>query len=262
MAILVCHEFGHYFFARRHRIDVSLPYFIPLPMALGTLGAVIRMRSPISDRNHLLDVGAAGPIAGMVIAIPCMIVGLEMSTLAPIVADADVVLEGNSLAYLGLKYLVTGHWLPTSDGLDVQLHPVAFAAWVGFLITMINLIPVGQLDGGHIACAFLGDRYQRFAGRLHWALGLVGAGVCGAMALAAWRAGQGAEDAVVYGLGAGLPWLVWGGWLLIMKAMTGGEYHPPVSDEPLTRGRRTLVVVMAVLFIAIFTPVPLRQPLL
>jgi len=150
MAILTCHEFGHYFVARRHGVEVSLPYFIPLPpfVGFGTLGAVIRMDKPISDRRALFDVGAAGPIAGLVVAIPLLVIGLWLSPVGPSPADGSI--EGNSILYALLKYAVHGQWLPNSN-VDVQLHPMAMAAWVGLLITMINLMPIGQLDGGHIA---------------------------------------------------------------------------------------------------------------
>lgn len=150
MAILACHELGHYVAARVRGVDASLPYFIPLPPigTFGTLGAVIRMGKPIEDRNALFDVGAAGPIAGLVVAIPLLAVGLSLSTVGPSPADGSQ--EGNSVLYALLKYAVLGRWLP-SDGVDVQLHPMALAAWFGLLVTMINLMPIGQLDGGHVA---------------------------------------------------------------------------------------------------------------
>src|SRR5262252_5185317 len=143
MGILVCHEAGHYIVGRRHGVPVSLPYFIPLPpgITLGTLGAVIRMDKPITDRNALFDVGASGPIAGLVVAIPLLAIGLCLSHVAPIPASADQGLEGNSILYALLKYAVFGRWLP-GDGVDVDLHPMAFAGWVGLLITMINLMPI------------------------------------------------------------------------------------------------------------------------
>ena len=126
MAILVCHEMGHYVLARRHHIDVSLPYFIPLPwmVSLGTLGAIIKMRAPIRDRNQLIDVGAAGPIAGLVIAIPALIIGLSLSHVVPIQPGGAQ--EGNSILYGLIKLAMFGRWLP-AGGVDVQLHPMAFA---------------------------------------------------------------------------------------------------------------------------------------
>ena len=260
MAILFCHEMGHYVVARRHRVDVSLPYFIPLPpfISLGTMGAVIRMRRPISDRNQLIDVGAAGPLAGLVVAIPLLLLGLWLSPVA-INPSPDAVVEGNSLAYIALKYLVHGRYLPGADGADVQLHPVAFAAWVGLLITMINLIPVGQLDGGHIASGYLADRHERFSAWLHRLLLLVGAGALAALTLEARSAGWSWGDSLTRATWAAMPWLVWAILLALLRRMSGGVYHPPVDGGAPTRGRRVLVAAMVVVFLLLFTPVPLRQ---
>lgn len=262
MSILLCHEMGHYIVARRHGVDASLPYFIPLPpqVSLGTLGAVIRMRSPIADRNKLIDVGAAGPIAGLVVAFPMLLVGLYLS---PVEASTQAggVIEGNSLAYISLKLIVTGQYLPAADGTDVQLHSIAFAAWVGLLITMINLIPVGQLDGGHIACAYLGDKHERTSRWIHRSLLVVGVLVVIVLSIDARDAGRDMVDSIGYGAWGGLPWLVWAVMLLIMRRMSGGIYHPPVGDAPLTAGRRRLVLGMALLFVLIFTPVPMRPAL-
>ena len=260
MAILVCHEMGHYLVARRHRIEVSLPYFIPLPpfISLGTMGAVIRMARPISDRNQLLDVGAAGPLAGLVAAIPLLLVGLSLSPVETVTAPGALV-EGNSLAYLGLKYLVHGQILPAADGADVQLHPMAFAAWVGLLITMINLIPIGQLDGGHIASAWLGDRHERLSAWLHRLLLVIGAGAFTALTAEARGAGWAWADALPRALWGALPWLVWAGLLVVMRRMGGGVYHPPVDGMPLSRRRQALALGVALVFILIFTPIPLRE---
>jgi membrane-associated protease RseP (regulator of RpoE activity) len=266
MTILVCHEMGHYVVARRHGIDASLPYFIPLPpvISLGTLGAIIRMRSPIQDRNQLVDVGAAGPLAGLVVALPLLAYGLTLSPVArvdPGLGHDGALIEGNSLLYLALKYVVTGRYLPAADGTDVQLHPVAFAAWVGLLITMINLIPIGQLDGGHVACGFLGRRHEALSRRLHWLLGAVGAAVALGLALEAHGRGAAPGDALARGAWAGAPWLVWAAMILGMRRLSGGRYHPPVGETPLTAGRRRLVFLTAAIFVLIFTPIPLRQGL-
>ena len=260
MAILVCHEMGHYVVARRHRLDVSLPYFIPLPpfISLGTMGAVIRMARPISDRNQLLDVGAAGPLAGLVAAVPLLLLGLSLSPVA-VTDDPGAVIEGNSLAYAGLKYLVHGRLLPAEGGLDVQLHPVAFAAWVGLLITMINLIPIGQLDGGHIASAVLGPRHERLSGWLHRLLLVVFAGALAALTAEARAAGWAWGDALPRAFWGAMPWLVWALLLLLMRNLSGGSYHPPVEGAPLSPGRRVLAGVVALVFVLIFTPIPLRQ---
>jgi membrane-associated protease RseP (regulator of RpoE activity) len=260
MAILFCHEMGHYVVARRHRVDVSLPYFIPLPpfISLGTMGAVIRMKRPLSDRNQLIDVGAAGPLAGLVAAIPLLLLGLWLSPVE-VTSTPDAVVEGNSLAYIALKYLVHGRYLPAADGADVQLHPVAFAAWVGLLITMINLIPVGQLDGGHIASGYLAHRHERFSAWLHRALLVVGVLALAALTAEARAAGWSWDDSLTRAALASMPWLVWAALLALLRRLSGGVYHPPVDGAAPTRGRRLLCAGMAVVFLLLFTPVPLRQ---
>ena len=259
MGILVCHEFGHYFVGRRRGEDISLPYFIPLPpqISLGTLGAVIGIRKPIVDRNALFDVGAAGPIAGLVVAIPLLVIGLSLSEVGPLQEGAN--LEGNSLLYLGLKYAVFGRVLP-ADGVDVQLHPMAFAAWVGLLVTAINLMPIGQLDGGHIAKAVLGDRHERWSLRLNVALPLVGLAIGGLMFAIALGAGKGAGDALVYATYGFAPWCMWTLLLAVMRRHAG-EYHPPVGDAPLDPSRRWRALVMLVIFVLIVVPVPFRPAL-
>ena len=256
MAILVCHEFGHYFVGRRRGVDISLPYFIPLPpqISLGTLGAVIRMRSPIADRRALFDVGAAGPIAGLAVAIPLLVIGLHLSAVGP--SSADGTIEGNSILYALLKYAVFHRWLP-GGGVDVQLHPMAFAAWVGLLVTMINLMPIGQLDGGHVARAALGDAHERWSARLHLALPLVGVGVGGAMLAIALDAGASPLHALGYAAHGFLPWAVWAALLGWMRR-SAGEYHPPVGDTPLDPRRRRAAIAMLVIFLLIATPVPFR----
>jgi membrane-associated protease RseP (regulator of RpoE activity) len=264
MTILVCHEMGHYVTARRHGIDVSLPYFIPLPfIGIGTLGAVIRMRSPISRRDALVDVGASGPLIGLLVAIPLLVWGLHVSPVE--VSAGGGLIEGNSLLYGGLKWLVKGMLLPQGGAgqplLDVQLGPMALAAWVGLLVTFINLIPIGQLDGGHVAVALFGNSYERIAPWLHRALSLVGATVFVLMALEARAAGWRLPDAIGYGATGALPWAVWVGLLIFMRRFAGGRYHPPVSGEPLSRGRRIVCWICAVVFILIFTPVPMREAL-
>ena len=259
MGILLCHELGHYVVGRRHGVEVSLPYFIPVPpqVTLGTLGAVIRMRKPIADRNALFDVGAAGPIAGLVVAIPLLVIGLSLSELGPI--KPGEALEGNSILYALLKYAVFGRWLP-SGGVDVQLHPMAFAGWVGLLITMINLMPIGQLDGGHVARAALGQAHETWSRRLHVALPVFGLVVGGAMLGLALSAGRGIVGALVYAQSGALPWLVWTVLLSWMR-WQAGEYHPPVSEAPLDPRRRRYAIAMLVIFFLIATPVPFRPAL-
>jgi membrane-associated protease RseP (regulator of RpoE activity) len=259
MGILACHEAGHYVVGKRRGVDVSLPLFIPMPpgVSLGTLGAVIRMKNPIHDRPTLFDVGASGPIAGLVVAIPLLVVGLHLSQLGPIHPDDS--LEGNSILYALLKYAVFGRWLP-DGGVDVQLHPMALAAWVGILVTAINLMPIGQLDGGHIARAALGDRHERWSARLNIALPAVGLGVGTVMFVMAQSAGKDVAGALWYAKDGVIPWAIWALLLGVMR-QRAGEYHPPVGEAPLDGRRRLGAILMLVIFVLIVTPVPFRSPL-
>jgi Zn-dependent protease len=263
LAILVCHEFGHYFAARFHGVPASLPYFIPLPPPiglLGTMGAVITQEAT-TDRKKLIDIGAAGPLAGIVVAIPVLLIGLRLS---PVVAIAGGGLqEGNSLLYALVKRTVTGQWLP-GGGQDVDLHPTAWAGWAGLLVTMLNLIPIGQLDGGHIATAYFGNRYSRVAAVLHRGLPLL-AGLAFLVVyltvrndLASYPASQVSWLPVEVSVMPAFFWLMWAAVLLGMKRASGGQYHPPVDDVPLPRGRRRLFWVACVTFLLTFMPIPLR----
>lgn len=259
MFILTCHEFGHYIAGRVRGVDVSLPYFIPMPPVLtfGTLGAVIRMRNPIDERDALFDVGAAGPIAGIVVAIPLLVIGLMLSPVGPL--EPNDMIEGNSILYALLKYAVFGRWLP-GNGVDVQLHPMASAAWVGLLVTMINLMPIGQLDGGHIARAALGDAHETWSARLHRALPVIGLVVGGVMVIAARNAGKSWSGALWYAKAGVIPWVIWTlllGWM----RRQAGEYHPPVGERPLSPWRRRAALGMLILFLMIATPVPFRPVL-
>ncbi len=239
MSILLAHELSHYFVARRYASPVSLPYFIPMPFSLiGTMGAVIVQRAPMRNRKALFDIGVAGPLGGLIVAIPLLVLGLALSSVGPPPPGIDTALqEGNSLLYLTIKYLMFGRILP-SGGEDVWLNSVAFAAWAGLLVTMINLIPVGQLDGGHISYALLGRR--------------------------AWRLGHIVIAAMV----------IWGGWLLMDGNDAGGfwltwgflnlfvnrRHPPPLDDATGLDGRRIFLgLLMLAIFILTFMPTPLRE---
>jgi membrane-associated protease RseP (regulator of RpoE activity) len=240
MSILVAHELSHYFVARRYGSPVSLPYFIPMPNLLGTMGAVITQKAPMRNRKALFDIGIAGPIGGLVLTIPLLILGLALSSVQPPPTDlppnVGILQEGNSLLYAGLKYLVFGEWLP-SNGQDVWLHPVAFAAWAGLLVTMINLIPVGQLDGGHVSYAVLG--------RKAWTVGYVL--IAAMFGWGGWLLFNGDQG--------GSFWLTWG----FLNMLLNRKHPPPLNDvAELDRGRVLIGVVMLVIFILTFMPSPLR----
>lgn len=228
LGILVAHEFGHYFVARRHGVAVTLPYLIPLPISpFGTMGAVIRMKDIPPSRRAMLLIGAAGPLAGLAVAIPVLLYGLSLSEVTALPASGYS-MEGNSLLYAGLKYLVFGRFLP-SGGEDVFLHPAAFAGWAGLLVTSFNLIPAGQLDGGHIAYALLGHRTRY----LNWA-------IIGILLL------------------MGLFWQGWFIWAFLVFLFSRTRVSPMNDVSPLTPVGIVVAVSLLVLFVLTFTPVPLR----
>lgn len=252
LGILVCHEFGHWIAAKLHRVPASLPYFLPVPFVLfGTMGAVITMPERIRSRTALMDIGAAGPLAGMVVAIPTMVIGLQLSVVAP-VSTGPYYQEGQSLLYLAIKRLVLG---PIPDGYDVHLHPTAFAAWGGFLITMINMLPWGQLDGGHIAYALFGPRQNTYARRVRYALlGLFAYNV----AIFAWpMVRQGDELDGMFLFNNTTFWLVWFVITGVMARMSGGADHPPYEDGYLPSGRKLVGAMCLVVFVLLFMPTPL-----
>lgn len=226
LSILLCHEFGHYIESRKSGIKVTLPYFIPGPTILGTFGAVIRSKSPFKNRKDLLDVGAAGPIAGFVVAVIVVILGLSYSKVAEAVPQGGIHL-GDSLIFKLLSFLVLKN-IP--EGCDVFLSPTAFAGWAGILVTMLNLLPIGQLDGGHIIYALLGRMQKRIA--LVAVLTLIPLGIF------LWQG-----------------WLVWVVLILIIKLG-----HPPTLNDqiPLDLKRKIIGWTAMLIFILSFTPVPIR----
>jgi membrane-associated protease RseP (regulator of RpoE activity) len=252
VAILFTHEMGHYVLARHHRVDTTLPYFIPVPFGAGTLGAVIRIRSALPSRRATLEIGAAGPIAGFVVAVPLLLFGLARSEVRAGVAaaqgaasspfaalqawaagqpilgeDLGVRFYGDSLVTWAAQRIVFGE-LPAAS--EVFVHPVAFAAWLGLLVTTLNLVPMGQLDGGHVLYALLGRRGARIASEV------VSAGLLAAGIFLSWN------------------WLFW--WLLT-RFVVGVRHPPALREEPLSRRHKALAVLSLALFVATFVPVPI-----
>jgi membrane-associated protease RseP (regulator of RpoE activity) len=239
LGILLAHELSHYFVGRLHGSPQSLPYFIPFPNPLfGTMGAVIVQQKPMFNRRSLLDIGIAGPLGGLIVAIPLLIIGLALSDVGPPPPGIEnAVQEGNSLLYAGIKYLIFGRFLPSGNE-DVWLHPIAFAAWGGLWLTMMNLVPVGQLDGGHVSYALLGRRA--------WTLSHILIG-----AMIAWGGWL-----VLTGNTAGGLWLTWGFLNLILN-----RRHPPPLDDAtkLDLPRVALGVLLLIVLVLLFMPAPLQQ---
>jgi membrane-associated protease RseP (regulator of RpoE activity) len=233
LAILFCHEMGHYVTARYYGMDVTLPYFIPSPIPfLGTFGAVIRMKSPPQHRRALLHVGAAGPIAGFCVALPAMIYALATATQVPMDATRDGLYFASPLLLHIIGYIVIG---PIPSGMTLVINSVGVAAWFGLLVTVFNLLPIGQLDGGHIVYALLG-RQARY---VSWA-------VIGAL--------------LVLGF-LGLVWPGWGwpGWILwAFLGWLSGRRQPVVLDQhaPLSRYSQVIAGIAFTIFVLCFMPVP------
>ncbi len=254
MAILLTHEFGHFFTARWHRVPASLPYFLPLPVVgWGTLGAVIAMRGTIRSRKAVFDIGASGPIAGLCVAIPVLIWGLAHSSVQPL-PPTGYDQEGQSLLYWALKRLVIG---PIPDGYDVILHPTALAGWFGLLMTMINLVPFGQLDGGHIAYALFGERQHRYGRWLRRGLLLLFAYNLVRFSLPV-LLGHSHSD-LLTALVNSLFWLVWFMVLGAISRASGGADHPPCDPGELDGVRRGLAWACLLLFVLLFMPTPLAR---
>jgi membrane-associated protease RseP (regulator of RpoE activity) len=235
--ILGSHEMGHYLFCRWYGVEATLPYFIPAPsppFLFGTFGAVIRMRPPIPSRRALFDIGIAGPIAGFLVAVPILVIGVATSQVVPIPSDPSGMLEfGDPLLVTVLTRAIHGV-LP--EGTTLLMSPPLFAGWFGLLVTAMNLFPVGQLDGGHVSFALAPGAHPAIA-RLVAVSMMVLVLVCLAMR--------------VFN-----PWLLWTVILLILSRFR----HPPVevSDEPLGAVRIVLAVGAAIIFIVSFMPVPIR----
>ncbi len=241
MAILVVHEFGHYFTARYYRAAVSLPYFIPAPLGFGTLGAIILMRSPARDRNSLFDIAAAGPLAGLAVAFPAILLGLAWSSVVPAPPDGYAAF-GDSLLTWALAYLRFG---PIPPGHMLFTHPMADAAWAGFLVTALNLFPVGQLDGGRIAYALFGRHHRAIGKATVTTLLLLG------VASFLWSLRAAGGD-VVSATASSVNWFVWAGLIFFL---VGFHHTPPLDDlSPISRGRRVVGVVCLVLLVLMIPP--------
>ncbi len=249
LAILLFHEFGHYFAARYHRVDASLPYFIPFPLLspFGTMGAVISMRGRIKSRNALLDIGAAGPLAGLLIALPVLVFGLLGSPVKEITSPS--IQEGQSLLYIAMKRVLLG---PIPDGYDVFLNPVAFAGWTGVFVTMLNLLPVAQLDGGHIAYALFGPAQNRYSRIVHQSLLLFFAINLGRFLIPAIKSPDGS---IGQAISNSTFWLVWFALLFLVKRV-GGQDHPPTEPGELSPARKVIAVFSLVVFVLLFMPTP------
>lgn len=257
LAILLAHEFGHYFTARHHKTAVSLPYFLPFPNLLGTLGAVILTKEVPRNKKVLLDIGIAGPLAGLVVTIPVVILGLATSEVhqLPAILPEGMGFEGNSILYLALKYLVHGLWLPQpltygslspflywiryfftglpfpNGGIDVTMNSVALAGWAGLLVTGLNLIPVGQLDGGHLIYGIFGRRTEKI---MPFIIGTL--------------------------LILGFVWQGW--WLWAVILLVFNRKHGETLDEItiLDPRRQAIAILGLIVFILVFIPVPMTAP--
>jgi membrane-associated protease RseP (regulator of RpoE activity) len=249
LGILLAHELGHYFMSRYHKTPATLPYFIPFPFSpLGTMGAAILMRGIPRNKRVLFDIGIAGPIAGLVVAIPVLLYGLSLSELVTLEPNPAGFMEGNSLLYLFAKFLVFGQLLPAPiepqglmywvryiitggplpfGGMDVLIHPVAFAGWAGLLVTALNLIPVGTLDGGHVIYAMFGERARK-------------------------------AFPVIIGVlvALGFFWNGWWLWAALLFWLGRVNAQPLDQVTALDPARRMVAYAMVIVFVLLFIPVP------
>lgn len=225
MTILLAHEMGHYLACRYYGISASLPYFIPFPSIIGTMGAFIRIRSPIHHRSALLDVGIAGPIAGFVLAIPALVIAMPLSRWQVLNGSEGFFSLGEPLIF---KLIAAVMGMTPPEGMDLMIHPIGLAAWFGFFATAMNLLPVGQLDGGHIAYALFGRFHKRISQGFLVALVPLG---------------------IFYWQG----WLLWTAVLLFI-----GMRHPVTMDDaaPLSRRHIWLGWIALAMLILCFTPMP------
>ncbi len=227
VSILLAHEMGHYLMCRKYNIQATLPYFIPLPLPpFGTMGAFIKMKSPIPNRRALFDVGVAGPLAGLAVTIPVLIIGLQNSTFIPKVETQEIgVYLGESILFSNLAELILG---PEPAGHDTLLHPMAYAGWAGLFVTALNLLPIGQLDGGHVLYSIFGYKSER----IYQIVLVIFAGIC---------------------------IFLYPGWLLlILLLLWFGFKHPSPMENyvPLDPKRKLIGYFAFFIFIISFIPVP------
>ncbi len=226
LSILLAHEMGHYLTCRKNGIDATLPFFIPAPTLIGTLGAFIKIRSPITRKRHLFDVGVAGPLAGFIVSVPAVFYGLALSKPVPPLPQAESLTFGEPLFFKLFGYFL---FQGIPQGYDIVVHPVAFAGWVGMLVTALNLCPVGQLDGGHVMYSLMGKKAKKL----------------GRFILAAF---------ILLGVFFWVGWFIWAGLISLI-----GFRHPPLLDQeaPLSPGRKILSAAIMVIFIISFIPAPI-----
>lgn len=222
LAILMAHEMGHYYYCLRYGLDASLPYFLPAPTFIGTFGAFIRIRSIIYSRRELFDVGVAGPLAGMVLIVPFLFLGYAWSEVVPGIGNRSDLQFGSALLFEFADRL----FFPGVASADIHLHPVARAAWVGVFATALNLLPIGQLDGGHIVYSLVGHKQQLYT-------------------------------RVFIGLLVPLGLLHWQWWIWAVVLWIFARKHPYIHDQtPLDRTRKWLAALALLVFILTFMPVP------
>jgi membrane-associated protease RseP (regulator of RpoE activity) len=227
MTILLFHEMGHYILSRKFKVDATLPYFIPFPNPIiGTMGAVIRIRSIIPNKKSLLYIGAAGPWLGLIVAIIALIIGLKLSKIVPNTPSGEGFTLGESLLFKIIANLVIGD----IENKIIILHPIAFAGWLGLFVTNLNLIPIGQLDGGHIAYSLFG-KYQKYISIITWIF------------------------LIIFGF------LYWSGWLVwaILTLILGLTHPKPLNDfTELSKKDKIYAVLSLILFILTFMPNPIK----
>jgi len=227
LLILLTHELSHYFMSRRHNVSATLPYFIPAPSIIGTFGAIIKMKPPIPDRRSLIDIGASGPIGGFIIAVIASVIGLNMSEVKPTGELQQGISFGTSILFDFLSKIIL-HVEP--EKFDVLLHPVAFAGWIGLLVTSLNLLPIGQLDGGHITYALFGEKHRWISKAMFPVL-------------------------IILGISFWSGWILWAVIMIFL-----GYKHPPVVYPyiELDKKRKIIGWIALAIFILTFTPTPVK----